>query len=815
MKRPLLTVALCYGLGIVLAEFLPFRLPVVPLLAGTAALSLLALSWAKIRPALTWVVLFAAGFANFAFHQSVLSPHDLRTVVGAEPQIATIRGALTETPYHRVYEHGDEQTWRSLAEIEVTDLRLRDGSWRPAFGRVMVSTPGIVPAEFFGGRVVEIEGVLREPRLPVVEGVFDYRQFLARKGIHYQLQAGASNEWSLANGITQSATRPMADRFGVWARAVLARGLPVEDEPLRLLWAMTLGWKTALSGEVSEPFMRSGTMHVFAISGLHIALIAGILVAALRVFRVPRAWCGLLVIPLIWTYTGVTGWQASAVRSTLMMTVIIAGWSLRRPSDLLNSLAAAAFIILLWDPQQLFQASFQLSFFVVFSLALFAPVLEEFRRRILAHDPLLPAELVPRWRRWLQWPTDFVTTGFVVSLAAWLGSLPLIAHYFNLFTPVSLLANVVVVPLSSAALACNLASLTVSAFLPGAAELFNHSAWFFMWLMVWISEWAAQMPGGCFNIAPPSPVGFAFYYGVLVSLMAGWLFKPPWRWWVVAGLATLGVAWAVEWQVRRASTILTILPLSGGSSIYHQPAHGGSDLLVDAGNESSAEFILKPFLRSKGVNRLGNLLLTHGDVHHVGGAGLVVDLFRARKILFSAVSFRSGVYRDRIQRFESLPGLTAKVQRGDAVGPWTVLHPNASDRFAQADDNTIVLRGELEGVRVVLLSDLGKPGQNALMERSADLRADIVISGVPTASEPLADALLDAIGPRLIIVTDSEYPATQRASRRVSERLEVRNVPVIYTRETGAVTLRFRAGQWEARTMSGLRMVGAREPREP
>src|SRR5258705_8723624 len=114
-----------------------------------------------------------------------------------------------------------------------------------------------------------------------------------------------------------------SDRFQFWAKQTLARGLPTEDEDLRLLWAMTLGWKTALTSEVAEPFMRSGTMHVFAISGLHIALIAGILVLVLRVCKVPAGWAGWVVIPLIWGYTGVTGWQASAIRSTIMMTVII------------------------------------------------------------------------------------------------------------------------------------------------------------------------------------------------------------------------------------------------------------------------------------------------------------------------------------------------------------------------------------------------------------------------------------------------------------------------------------------------------------
>ncbi len=79
-----------------------------------------------------------------------------------------------------------------------------------------------------------------------------------------------------------------------WSQHTLALGLPVEDEPLRLLWAMTLGWRTAFTGDISEPFLRAGTMHLFAIDGLRIALISGMLVALLRVLQISRAWCGLI-----------------------------------------------------------------------------------------------------------------------------------------------------------------------------------------------------------------------------------------------------------------------------------------------------------------------------------------------------------------------------------------------------------------------------------------------------------------------------------------------------------------------------------------
>ena len=170
----------------------------------------------------------------------------------------------------------------------------------------------------------------------------------------------------------------------------------------------------------------------------------------LREMQLPRGLCGWLVIPLIWFYTAATGWQPSAIRSTLMMTIIIAGWSLKRPTDLLNSLATAALIILIFDPQQLFQASFQLSFFVVLGIAVLAPPLERFRSWLLQPDPLLPPELRPRWKQWLDAPVRMVTTSVGTSVAAWLGSMPLIAYYFYMVTPVSLLANVIIVPLSSA-----------------------------------------------------------------------------------------------------------------------------------------------------------------------------------------------------------------------------------------------------------------------------------------------------------------------------------------------------------------------------
>ena len=148
---------------------------------------------------------------------------------------------------------------------------------------------------------------------------------------------------------------------------------------------------------------------------------------------------------------------------------------------------------------------------------------------------------------------------------------------------------------------------------------------------------------------------------------------------------------------------------------------------------------------------------------------------------------------------------------GDAAGCWQVLLPAAGNNFPRADDNALVLSGNFYGPKILLLSDLGRDGQSALLARTNNLRAEIVIAGLPNDGEPLGDALLDAIQPKVIVVADSESPATRRAGRELKERLAGRQVPVIYTRTAGAVTILARPNDWELRTMDGQKFTSLKQ----
>lgn len=799
LKQPLLPVVACYAAGVWAGDHLG-----LPLAAGFvlgAATLAGALAWPQGRPWLLGLLAAVVGGLNLRVRTAALAPHDLRALAGPEPALVTVRGVLEAAPELHVggWDPGDPV--RSTARLAVRAVAFH-GNWRAAVGRVAVSTPGEPGAEFFAGRVVEVFGVLRPPRPPRAPGLFDARRYFRAQGLDLLLETQGPGDWRLAPG-PQPIRPPLPDRFRAWAQRTLARPLPVVDEPARLLWAMCLGWRTALTDEVAEPFMRSGTMHLFAISGLHIALIAGALVQVLRVLRVPRGATGLVALPLLWFYAAATGWQASAVRATIMTSVLVAGWALQRPGNLLNSLAAAALLILLWEPRQLFQAGFQLSFAVVFSLALVVPPLIRLRDRWLHHDPLLPPELLPRWRRWLEPPVRGLSLSVAVSLAAWLGSLPLIAHYFHLVTPVNLLANVLVVPLGSLALMAALGALACGEWWPGLSAAFSHSAWFWMTAMTRASRWAAELPGAYAHVAAPSLWVLPLWYAALAAVAAGWAGRPGRRGYAAVLISVLAAVLGAPAALRRGETQVTVLPLNGGAAVWVNAPGRARDLLLDAGNALNAEHVVVPFLRAQGVNRLPHFALTHGDVRHVGGAGLIQTQFRPAQVWISPVRFRSPFYRAFVETLAGQPVRTNPAARGADLAGWTVLHPEATDRFPRADDNALVLRATPGGWRVVLLSDLGRAGQEALLAREADLRADLVITGLPAADEPLGPPLLEALQPRLVIVADDQRPISARAGPALRARLGRAPFRTLFTSDTGAVTLRITPREWRVEDVDG------------
>ena len=798
MGRPFVAIIIAYVAGLLCAQMLQ---PPLALLFGAAfVLLLLTLCIRTWRPILIWPLLALAGWTNYVINTTVLSPNDLRVLLGQEPAIATIRGELLETPRLKIRTQDSVEKWRGVARVKVSAIRLRD-QWQPAVGTVLVNTPNLPDPQFFTGQPVEVTGVIAPPPPPLAEGLFDFQTFLAARGVWYQLKADSWHDWKLLEPHLDRP--PLSDRFLKWSKETLALGMPVEDETLRLLWAMTLDWRTAFTGDISEPFLRAGTFHMFAIDGLRIGLLAGMIVTLLRAIRLSRAWAGAIAIPIIWFYTAATGWESSAVRASVMMTVILGGWALKRPSDLLNSLAAAAFIILLWDPRQVFEAGFQLSFCVVMVIAVMLKPLNDFCDRRLLADPLLPDSLRPGWQKITREILRRMAHYAALSFTAWIGSLPLCAKYFHLVNPVSTLANIVAVPLGTLALIANLGALVCGHWLTPATELFNQAAWAGMLAMTHVSEVAAQIPGAYWYVSEPSATSIVLYYALIIAVFSGWFSNR--RRQLVGGaillVIALGYGW--QWESSREKTTLTVLPLNGSQAVY---VHGGGrsqECLINAGNDEAVDFTLKPFLRAHGVNRLPRLVLTVGYTASAGGAPLLDDLFGIGELWTSPAKFRSAEYRSVVASFEQPPARHRLWHAGEIQCGWQMLHPADGNEHAHAEDSAMVLLGNFSGLKILLLADLGRAGQTDLLATTNDLRADIVVADLPGDGEPLRSPLLQAIQPKMILIADAEFPVTRRAKTALKERLGATGIPVIYTRTAGAATIVADPTGWHLQTMDG------------
>jgi competence protein ComEC len=352
-----------------------------------------------------------------------------------------------------------------------------------------------------------------------------------------------------------------------------------------------------------------------------------------------------------------------------------------------------------------------------------------------------------------------IARGLSVSLAAWIGSTPLILPYFHLLTPVSLLANLVVVPIAFFVLAVGLVSLLLTPIAPPLAVIFNNANWSLAWAILGAVQLFARAPASHF-----------------------YLDRPRWP--------------------DGAHSEITVLDLNEGAAVHIRSAK--IDWLFDPGGERDFKRVLRSYLRSRGVNRLDGLLLTHGDATHIGGAGAVLKAFQPRQLVDSLVPDRSIVHRRLIAEFGERSVLRKLVAAGDEFFlsdrvTARILFPPADSRARIADDQTLVVQLLLPGnERVLFMSDSGEATERALLERGADLQSDLIIKGQHRSGVSGSADFLDAVQPQAIIATAREPAENQRIKEDWAEMVQQRGIKLLRQDKTGAVSVRFFKDHWEA-----------------
>ncbi len=747
-RQPFIGLAMAAVLGIAAAD----RWPAPPLVAfGLTAIGVL-LVLLRPRTLPCWLLCGLAFFELHTLRHYGSEARPLARQLDAGRRVARVTGIVWIEPEKPAT---PSRTVTARFRIKVESLEI-DGASVPARILMTVVWPGPMPA--YGDRVTLLGSA---SNLDVVKnpGQFDFAGYQQRQGVYSEVRARFPGDCRIISHGHGWRAQAFAYRAARWIQRQLRVDLENAPEISELIASMVLGLRGDTPEDMKALFQRTGTMHLFAVSGLNVAMLAALALAALKTFGLRRGPAVFIVIPVLAAYALVTGLSASCVRATIMASLILIGLVLDRRPLALNSLGAAAFAILAWDTQQLFSPGFQFSFVLVITIIWLAMKLQRWFAQFSRLDAFLPRELWTWPQRCRVLTGDRLAAALGVTIAAWLGSLAFTAGYFHLFSPAALFANLIAVPIAFVVLMLGLAALIAAPLWKTGLILCNNANWFFAKLLLKVLHLFALLPGSYMYIETPRR----------------------------------GPAPLCE---------ITAFDLGEGGAAFVRA--DGRDWLLDAGATSDYGRSVLPYLRSRGVNRLDGLLLTHGDVRHIGGALTAIPDFRPGLIADSVLRDRSPTRRLLHASLAQRGRGKALYERGDFIrlGPQVslrVLHPSGGMKRSTADDMALVVQLEANGTRVLFMSDSGLVTEQWLIENEPDLRSDLLIKGQHARDFSGTPNFLARVQPQAVICSALGYGEAPAQLDPWERDLAAQGVAVFRQDRTGAVQVEIREGGFEVR----------------
>ena len=787
MRKPALIALIPFCLGIVGAYYvdaplhLVFALLTICFLASTAVAAIgkppTSSSWKGAHQLPFWAMLALAGafryeLATTAFpanHVSGLPIYDrhirLDGTVHSEPE-----------PPHN-------SRIRALLEVQTVEL---DGQQRPISGKILLIIRSPDAGFDFGDRV-SVHGQLRKPSPARNPGGFDYGSYLVRGGVFGWMSVPPEAVTLLEKGASRGP--------GGWVILPIRRSMRHSVErnlsgvSAAFLKNVLFGGRSGMPEEVTDALSRTGLIHVTSVSGLHVGIVTAIFFFAFRLLGLSGKWTVAATLLAVGLYACVAGLRPSAVRAAIMASVVLIGIVIERNTNVINSLSLAGLLILAVWPQSLLDLSFQLSFAAVLSIALlYGPIGRVFPSTVRRPD---------RW-----W--DKATFGvFSISLAAQLGTAPIVAYHFNNAPVIGILANILVVPAVSLAVVLGLLTCAFGPWLAPVAAAFNavNSVWIsgLMRLVRWFSD----LPYASVRTSTPS-VWLLLAYFPLLWLAAKAVDSLRYRKLLVFSILLVANLWV--WKgpfFHRDELEVTFLDVGEGDATFVSFPNGRK-MLVDGGDRrgtfDAGEQIIEPFLRSKGIGHLDVVLATHGDSDHIGGLVTVLQRFQVRHLLDNGHRTASrldqemyewadkkGVAQHRLSAGDSLLGL------GEVHA--VVLHPTES--FARelgegpedSNDASVVLKLRYRGIDLLLTGDIEETAEQALLRWGGQLDAEVLKVPHHGSDTSSSERFLDAARPRWGVISARPSDRLSHPSPEVLARYARRGVPLLRTDQHGAVVL--------------------------
>jgi len=529
-------------------------------------------------------------------------------------------------------------------------------------------------------------------------------------------------------------------------RQKMTAGLDPDSREAQLIRAVVLGERPPRPSVMIDDFRNSGTLHVFAVSGLHVGMVGTIIGSLLWLLRAPR-WLiiGGIILGMA-AYAGVTGLRPPSVRAVIMASVFLSGFLLRREPSLINSLAASAIIVLLWDGHQLFTPGFQLSYGVLLTLALASAFWIRVLRPMAELDPFMPRALLSPWQErilgWKKWLRNSLS----VSLAAWMGSAPLMWIHFGIITPIAIFAGIPLMLLVFGILAMAMISIPVGAIWAPAGQTLNRVS--------------AVVAKTTYTTA-----------AVFARVPAGHWYQQPAR-------------------PAKGRIIVFDVPYGGAANFIDI----GGGILLDSGRADLFQYHVLPTLSSLHASP-DSLIISHADSKHSGGMSLCLDHFQVNQALIPRTDLLSKSYREFLKKSVAancrliIPhaGQIFPIEPGAYL---EILHaPIELAGKGRADDTGLIIRLHWQGWKILFTADAGYITETRLLESGLDLCADVIICGRNRDDFTGREDFYRAVSPKVIISSNADFPENERIPEAWFTMTQALGITTYDQQQSGAVTL--------------------------
>lgn len=775
-----------------------FRLALVGVALSTATAGMISagLRWKRFARSAGWACAIALGFLRFqgaldrpADHighrqQSAPVSIHVRGIVQTRPADSSASAGSTETSY------GSDRATFVLRLLEERE----DAGAAPLRGivRVSVALPKsfrAIDLKLAPGDTVDVLGALLPTRQVRNPGEIDWERVQWLKGIDARLACAAPENIRTVSRAANSVT-DLRERFRALARRTLLDSDTLHDAPpaSRLLDAMILGQRSSTGRAVDEAFARAGAIHFLSVSGFHVAVLVGSAFLVARVVtRGSRIGAGILTLAFLGAYVFLAETNSPMVRTVIGVVLLVVGGWLGRPVSPLNWLAAAAIMILLVNPRELFRPGFQLSFVqVAFLLVVFAPLqrLIKSTRRDTGNLFLLG------WR--MTWRVLLVA--LLLSFGAWLVSLPIVLWHFERLTLLGPVGALLVTPIITLVLWLSFAALLASFILPPAASALEHGTRWLTDRTLDLVNLIAAQPGANIDSLPP-PLWLVLLSYAIVATAASVLSarlsrsnetvraaRVPWMRRVLV-MSTATAVLAVAWGVWNKSSRhiepgrLTLQVFDAGRGPLALLSADGAGCLIDAGGATpTAAQLVQRAARYLNVGRIESIVLTHSgpdafhNLEHLAGVlnpqtlalspGLAYAPRRtaARRMYLRLTADHANTDAD-LGSPRSSPILP---HTGDVL-PWAandlqVLWPPSDRADLSIEEQALVLQQHCAGGAILIVGNTTARALQGLMTRDAagelSLRSHVLLitAPLPESANGHWVEFLDRVRPQWICI---------------------------------------------------------------